>query len=123
MTFTWRLVTDSGAQVAAKVEVAESPWRRFVGLMGRRELPDGFGLCIRPCNAIHMFFMRIPLDVAFVDGDGRVLRAYHGLRPWRISRIVFGAKAVIELPSGVLANAGVGAGSRLQLLRNQDGAR
>ena len=59
-----------------------------MGLMGKRELADGAGLYLRPCSSIHMFFMRFPLDVAFVDGDGQVVRLYHGLRPWRMSRIV-----------------------------------
>jgi len=116
--YTWKLVTDSGVQIATSVEVAETSWRRFMGLMGRRELADGSGLCIRPCNSIHMFFMRFPLDIAFLDGEGRVLRMYHRLRPWRVSRIVFGAKAVLELPAGSLATAGVEKGSQLKLLRN-----
>src|SRR5260221_13869895 len=97
-----RLETDEGRVVADHVEIAATPWRRFVGLMFRSELPDGHGLALAPCNSIHMFFMRIPLDVAFLDGDGRVLRAYHGIRPWRVSRIVRGAKAAVELPAGAL---------------------
>jgi uncharacterized membrane protein (UPF0127 family) len=63
-----------------------------------------------------MFFMRFPLDVAFIDGDGTVVRAYHGIRPWRMSRIVRGAKAAIELPAGALAASGVAAGSVLRLV-------
>lgn len=111
-----RLLAESGTVLAERLEMAESPWKRFVGLMGRSELPGGDGLMIRPCNSIHMFFMRFPLDVAFVDDDVRVVRAYHGIRPWRVSRIVGGAKAAIELPAGTLARAGVDTGSRLQLV-------
>jgi hypothetical protein len=62
-----------------------------------------------------MFFMRFPVDVAFIDGDGHVVRMYHGLRPWRISRVVRRAKAAIELPSGALARAGVGVGDLLTM--------
>ena len=113
---THRLVTHSGLEVAANVEMAESSWQRFMGLMGRSELPAGSGLCLRPCSSIHMFFMRFPLDVAFLAADGRVLRAYHGLKPWRMSRIVFGAKCAIELPAGTLARAGVDTGSRMELI-------
>jgi len=86
-----------------------------MGLMGRRELPDGSGLYLRPCSSIHMFFMRFPIDVAFVDKDFRVVRLYHGLRPWRVSRVVRRAKAAIELPSGALARAGVGVGDTLTM--------
>lgn len=86
-----------------------------MGLMGKRELADGAGLYLRPCSSIHMFFMRFPLDIAFIDEDGRVVRLYHGLRPWRMSRIVRRAKAAIELRSGTLAHAGVTVGDLLTM--------
>jgi uncharacterized membrane protein (UPF0127 family) len=84
--------------------------------MFRRELPAGHGLAITPCNSIHMFFMRFPLDVAFLDREGSVVRAYHGIRPWRATRIVRGARTAVELPAGTLAAAGVDRGSMLRLV-------
>ncbi|HKR99709.1 MAG TPA: DUF192 domain-containing protein [Candidatus Dormibacteraeota bacterium] len=102
--------------MAAELEIADTVWRRFIGLMGRAELPQGHGLLIRPCSSIHMFFMRFAIDVAFIDDEGRVLRAYHGIKPWRLSRVVFGAKAALELPAGTLARAGVEKGSRLSVV-------
>jgi uncharacterized protein len=110
-----RLVTADGRVVAENVEIAATAWRRFMGLMFRADLPPGHGLLLSPCNSIHMFFMRIPLDVAFLDRDGAVLRAYHGIRPWRISRIVRGAKTAVELRAGTLHEAGVGKGTVLRL--------
>ena len=63
-----------------------------------------------------MFFMRIPVDVVFIDDDGRrSCTCINGLRPWRMSRIVRRAKAAIELPSGTLARAGVGVGDLLTM--------
>jgi len=35
------------------------------GLLGRRELPDGEGILLRPCASIHMFFMRFAIDAVF----------------------------------------------------------
>jgi uncharacterized membrane protein (UPF0127 family) len=112
---SFRLTTSGGTTVAGEVAVADNPWRRFMGLMGRPELPAGAGLYLRPCSSIHMFFMRFPIDVAFIDSDLRVVRMYHGLRPWRMSRVVRRAKAAIELPSGALARAGVNVGDLLTL--------
>jgi len=112
---SFRLTTSTGTTIAAAVAMAETPWQRFVGLMGRRELAADAGLCLRPCSSIHMFFMRIPLDVAFLDRDGAVLRAYHGIRPWRISRIVRGAKSAVELRAGTLQAAEVEKGTVLRL--------
>lgn len=110
-----RLETAAGVTVAEHVEVAGGMWQRFMGLMFRSELPAGHGLALTPCNSIHMFFMRIPLDVAFLDRGGRVLRLYHGIRPWRISRIVRGAHTAVELPAGTLRTAGVEQGDVLRL--------
>jgi len=93
-------------------------WARFMGLMGRPALPEGHALYIRPCNSIHMFFMRFPIDAVFVDADGRVMRIYADLKPWRVTRIVRRSKAVVELPAGALAAAGVTLGDALKLVEN-----
>jgi len=111
-----RLETADGAVVAERCTVAGSFLSRFRGLMGRRELPAGEGLCIQDCGSIHMFFMRFPIDVAFVDSDGRVLHACHSIRPWRVSRPVFGSKAALELPAGTLRSLGIGKGSVIKLV-------
>ena len=66
---SFRLTTSTGTTVAGAVAMAETPWQRFVGLMGRRELAADTGLCLRPCSSIHMFFMRIAVDAVFVDRD------------------------------------------------------
>ncbi|MDQ6846267.1 MAG: DUF192 domain-containing protein [Candidatus Dormibacteraeota bacterium] len=110
MAQLYRLETETGTVVAERVEMADTLWSRFMGLMFRNELPAGHGLAIRPCNSIHMFFMRFALDVVFVDGDGRVVRVLDSIRPWRASSLVRGAKAAIELPAGTAARSGVAAG-------------
>jgi uncharacterized protein len=112
---SFRLATSAGTTVAGEVAIADNPWRRFVGLMGRRELPDGAGLYLRPCSSIHMFFMRIAVDAVFVDNDGVVVKIYPSLQPWRVTRVVRKAKACIELPTGTVAAAGVKVGDRLTL--------
>jgi uncharacterized protein len=107
MKSVYRLETVTGAVVAGHVEVADGILSRFLGLMFRAELPAGHGLALRPCNSVHMFFMRFPLDVVFVDGDGRVVRILHSLRPWRATTLVRGAKAAIELPAGTARREGI----------------
>lgn len=111
----YRLETAGGVEVAAHVELADGIWSRFMGLMFRAALPEGHGLALRPCNSIHMFFMRFPLDVLFVDGEGRVLRVLDSIRPWRASTIVRGSKAAIELPAGTAARAGVTQGTVVRM--------
>ena len=104
-----------GTVIAPHVERADSVWQRFMGLMGRRELPDGAGLWLEPCSSIHMFFMRIALDAVFVDREGTVLKIYAGIRPWRMTWFVAKARACLELPAGWCAVHGVQQGDVLQL--------
>lgn len=104
----------TGAVLAEEAAVARNPWQRAKGLLGRRALPAGEGLVIRPCNSIHCFFMAFPIDVLYVDKDGRVLRMVAALRPNRIGPIVPGAREVIELPAHTLATTGTTVGDRLR---------
>lgn len=116
MKSVYRLETEAGEQVAGHVEVADRILSRFVGLMFRDSLAAGHGLAIRPCNSVHMFFMRFPLDVLFVDGNGTVLRVVDSIKPWRASTLVRGAKAAIELPAGTAARAGVAPGTVVRMV-------
>jgi hypothetical protein len=93
---------------------ADTFWTRFKGLMGRATLPAGEGLRIRPCNSIHTFFMKIPIDVIFLDQGDAVVEVLHAIAPWRVSRVYFGAKAVLELPAGTALASKTQAGDRLQ---------
>ena len=92
-----------GAVLAERAELANSTWSRFRGLMGRTELPPGGGLVLRPGGAIHMFFMRMPLDVLHVDRRGRVTHVLRGIRPWRLGPLLVGGALAVELPSGAAA--------------------
>lgn len=86
--------------LAERAELATSPWSRFWGLMGRRDLPPGSGLVLQPGGGIHMWFMRFSLDVVHVDRHDRVTHVLHGIKPWRFGPLFVGGKRAIELPVG-----------------------
>src|SRR3712207_1586105 len=69
--------------LAERADVARSYWGRLRGLMGRRELPEGSGLVIEPNNSVHTFWMRVPIDVVFVDRDGSVVGLREAMPPNR----------------------------------------
>jgi uncharacterized membrane protein (UPF0127 family) len=94
--------------LAERAELADNIWTRFVGLMGRRELPPGSGLVLKPGGAIHMWFMRIPLDVIHVDKHDRVTHVLRGIKPWRFGPLFVGGKVAIELPVGAADTTQVG---------------
>jgi uncharacterized protein len=99
--------------VAGSVRVATTWWARSRGLLGRRGLEPGEGLLIDPCSGIHTIGMAFPIDAAFLSKDGEVLHLVHAMRPHRLSRYVFKARAVLELPAGVLGATGIQLGDRL----------
>jgi uncharacterized protein len=110
-----------GTTLANAVETAASLWARFMGLMGRRSLPEGGALWLTGTNGIHMFFMRFPIDAVFLgrlepDGTRKVLAAKRGLRPWTgIVPLVRGASGVLELPVGAIEASGTTAGDVVRL--------
>lgn len=86
------------------------------GLMFERELPDGSCLVIDPCGSVHMFAMRFPIDVLYVDRDDRVVRVQERLKPWRIGPLYTrGAKYVVELPAGAARVTGTQPGDQLRI--------
>ena len=104
-------------RVADRVCVADTPRERRVGLLGRKSLDAGEGLLIVPTQAIHTFFMQIPIDAIFLDRQRRVKRVYHRLVPNRLTRFVWGAHAVLELASGAAERCGVAVGDELEMRR------
>ncbi len=99
--------------LATQCRVAETFWSRLKGLIGRRTLAPGEGLLIRPSRGVHMWFMRFPIDVLYVDREGRVVDVDEHLRPWRIGRPRLRAHFVVELPAGTVAATGTQPGDRI----------
>jgi uncharacterized membrane protein (UPF0127 family) len=60
-----------------------------------------------------MFFMRIPIDAAFLDRDLKVVKAVHAIAPWRVTPLYRSARSVLELPAGTLAASGTQEGDQL----------
>ena len=74
---------------------------RKTGLLGRTSLDEGEAMVIAPTNAIHTWFMRFAIDIAFVNREGRVVKLRSAVKPWRMTGALRGY-AAIELPAGSL---------------------
>jgi len=98
--------------VLASADVACTARARRRGLLGRDGI-DG-ALVLRPCRSVHTFFLRFPIDVAFCDREGTVLRTC-SLRPWRLSPIVARAGFAIEAEAGAFERWRLRAGDRLEV--------
>ena len=98
--------------ICARCEIADRPWTRLRGLLGRPGLEPDQGMLFRPAGSIHTMFMRFPLDVVFCDSDLVVIGVERDLRPWRAAGRR-GTKVVVELAAG--AAGGVEPGDHLFL--------
>lgn len=87
------LLTENGV-------LADRFFTRFMGLMGKSTLDGDFCLILTPCSAIHMAFMRLPLDVAYLGADQRVIGIQHGVMPWTVGGYYKGTVSVLEAPVG-----------------------
>lgn len=109
------LIAHEDQVVCERCKVAETPFTRLAGLLGRRQLPVGEGLLLRPAPSIHTFFMRFPIDVVYLDYDFTVLGASPNVKPWRVAGR-YGTRAILELPAGEWERHGIEPGERLRLL-------
>lgn len=98
---------------------AQSSWSRMVGLLNHSSLEEEEALLIEPCKQVHTFFMRFPIDIAFLDKDDVVL-AVSSLHPWRMSRLYWKASKVLELPLGRLSKVGINPGDKLEIAEVTD---
>jgi hypothetical protein len=104
-----------GIRIAAEVELACDFWSRLKGLLGRPSLAEGAGLLISPCDSIHTFGMRFPIDAIFVDRSYRVVRVVERLKPFRVVLPVRGALSVIELPADTARRTNTERGDQLEV--------
>lgn len=59
--------------------------------------------------------MRFPIDVLYVNGNGRVVRLERAMPPWRIGPFVRGCRQVVELPPGTIDRTGTAVGDSILL--------
>ncbi len=101
--------------IVRELRMADNFFSRAKGLLGTKELPEGHGLLIRPCNSVHMLWMSYAIDVVFLSKAMEVVRVIPELKPWRLSPVVKGAYQVLELPEGTISRTGLVPGNKLVL--------
>jgi uncharacterized membrane protein (UPF0127 family) len=102
-----------GATLASRADVADTSEKRRTGLLKHTSLPEGEGLWIVPCEAIHCFFMKFTIDIIYLSRGKKVVKVRPGLKPWRMSACLR-AHSVLELPAGSIARTGTLKGDQLE---------
>jgi len=101
--------------IADRATMAASMLTRMRGLIGRRTLTRGEGLVIGPCSGVHTFFMRMPLDVLFLNRHNQVVCSVSGLPTWAMLPWVRGATRAIEVPVGIVHESRTAVGDLLSI--------
>lgn len=97
------LIKDGTATVLLKkLVLAESTADRMRGLLGYATLDPDTGMLLRPCRSIHMWFMRFPIDAAFLDKEMRVLKIARNLQPWQMAFAPRKTHCVLETAANIL---------------------
>lgn len=110
-----------------QVELAITADQRYQGLSDRKDLPAGRGmLFIYPQPRVMDFCMRqclIPLDIAFIGPDMRVLKTCTmEVEPYgfdtKLYSSVVPAQYALEVPKGALSAGGVQVGDKVEFSSN-----
>ena len=103
-----------GGDVLASAEIARRARERTHGLLGREAESMTGALVLRPCRQVHTLGMRFPIDVAFCDREGVVLRTVT-VPPWRVTRVVWRAGFVVEAAAGSFERWHLQAGDTIEV--------
>ncbi|MDB5822458.1 MAG: hypothetical protein JWR21_1162 [Herminiimonas sp.] len=100
------------AGVTFCLRVADGFWARLRGLMWTSGPKPGEAMLLRHCASVHTCFVFAPLDLAYLDRDGIIVRLVPTLRPWRVSHC-WHAAHTLELQGGAIAALGLSVGQRI----------
>ena len=107
-------------QARFNVELADTTRERAKGLMNRESLPRSAGmLFVYDAPGSPAFWMRntlIPLDMLFIDAEGRVARIHENAVPLDETPIPGGdgILAVLEINGGLARQMGISVGSEVR---------
>ena len=106
-------IERTGVPLATTIEIAGDSRSRKKGLLGRDGLDSGHAFVIAPCQGVHTFGMRFPIDVVAVNRDGTVVKTRAHVRPNRIV-MAWSAFAIIELRADSLRASGLVVGDHIR---------
>jgi uncharacterized membrane protein (UPF0127 family) len=98
--------------LADAADMADTSEKRRTGLLKHERLNPGEGLWIVPCESVHTFFMKFPIDLLYLDKQKKVRKIRHAVPAWRLS-MCLSAHSIIELPAGTLEKSGTQVGDEM----------
>lgn len=78
-----------------KIIIADTFFKRFKGLMGKKDFEDVLLFDNLRDSSIHTLFMRFEIDVYFID-ENRTIFDKKSLKPWKFYKPKKQAKYILE---------------------------
>jgi uncharacterized membrane protein (UPF0127 family) len=100
--------------LAEAADLADTSAKRRTGLLKHTRLETGEGLWIVPCESVHTFFMKFPIDLVYLDRSKKVRKVRHAVPAWRLSACL-SAHSVLELPAGTVEQSRTLVGDELSV--------
>lgn len=109
-----------GKEFSVRVEVADTPAKRALGLQYRRELGDDQGmLFLFPAERVQSFWMKntpISLDMVFIGSQRRVVGIIHEAVPFSTESLSVSlpSQFVLEIKGGIARRRGIEVGDTVR---------
>lgn len=114
------ITTKEGKKFTVRVEVADTPAKRELGLQYRRGLGDDQGmLFLFPTAAVQSFWMKntpISLDMIFIGSDLKIVGIIHQTVPFSTNSLSVSAPSqfVLEIKGGLSQRSGIEVGNTVR---------
>jgi uncharacterized protein len=112
--------TDTGHEIAFRVEIADTPAKREMGLQYRRELAENRGMIfLFATEELHSFWMKntpIPLDMIFIGADQKIVGIVENTIPFSLDSqsVARRSQYVLEIKGGLSRRYGFKSGDSVR---------
>jgi uncharacterized protein len=95
------------------VSVADTPFTRLRGLIGKLKLRPDEGVWVVPSRGVHTLGVLFPLDLVYLDENQRVIHLIEHFPQFRIAPLRAHAASVLELPTHTIYSSQTQPGDQL----------
>ena len=102
------------------ITVADNPWSRLRGLLGRRLLRTGDGVWVVPSRGVHTVGLLFPIDVIYLNEGLIVVHQAERVPPFRIAPIKVNCYSVLELAIRTIHRSDTHVGDQLRICSSEE---
>ncbi len=84
------------------IHIADTFFKRLFGLMWKKNISITDVYIFPNCYRVHTFFMRMPIDILFLNKNNEIICMIEHVKPWRIVPKIKDAITIVEVKSGFI---------------------